>query len=90
MSERKDRIRELCDEAIAKVDAAIRAHKEARPSDLDEACLLQVRSELVQMRDTLDSSKFRPGYGRFLLDWPDEHGLVAYLIDVAYQYKRRT
>lgn len=27
-----------------------------------------------------------PGYSRFILDWPDDEGLVEELVNIAYQY----
>ena len=42
------------------------------------------------MEGAMDKAVFRPSYGRFLLDWPDEHGLVKYLLGVSQDYERWT
>jgi hypothetical protein len=83
-----EKIAGLCDAAITKVDDAIASHERGEPADLSIPMLQKVKTELVKMRENLKPSVFKPSYPRFVLDWPDEHGLVAYLSEVAYQYSR--
>ena len=80
----------LCDKAIQRVDLAIAKHEKGEPEDLSVPLLAIVRRELESMREARDMGKFCPGYGRFILDWPDEHGLVDFLLEVEYEYKRQS
>lgn len=77
-----------CQAAIDRVDLAILNHDQNRPEDLSIPLLGKVREELIQMNTALSPSVFRPSYGRFVLDWPDERGLVRLLSDVGHQYER--
>ncbi len=88
MSMRKKRVHDLCSEALARVDEAIRCHHQGEPADLSIPLLQSVRRELQKMQQVLDPAVFSPSYGRFILDWPDEHGLVSFLLEVDYQYGR--
>ena len=83
-------IKQLCSQAIERVDIAIEKHKKGEPADLNISMLLKVRNELVKMQSATDKSKYSPTYGRFILDWPDEYGLINYLLGVSYEYKKRT
>lgn len=78
----------LVSAAIEKVDEAIRCHERGVPADLSVSMLQTIRSELERMSLAQDPTSFRPGYGRFLLEWQDEHGLVKQLMEVEYQYER--
>lgn len=78
----------VCEEAIARVRKAIDNHRSGKPECLDIPALQQVMVELIKMVKTLDSKKYSPSYGRFLLDWPDNNGLVDYLLDVSHKYKK--
>ena len=88
MNEQKASVERQCLAAIDRVDLAILNHQQNKPEDLSISLLLKVREELIQMKNALSPSLFRPSYGRFVLDWPDEHGLVRDLSDVGYQYER--
>ena len=81
---------DLCSRALARVEQAIRNHEAGAPEDLSISVLQKVAAELRRMAETLDRSKYQPGYGRALLDWPDDHGLVEYLLDVSQKYKSWT
>lgn len=81
-------IAEMCDHAIARIDRAIARHEGGEPEDLNVELLREVRREIVSMRDARDAGVFSPGYARFLLDWPDEHGLVQMLVDLSHKYKQ--
>lgn len=88
MNDKKVSVEQQCEMAIDRVDLAIRNHEQKKAEDLSIPLLRKVREELVQMKAALSPSVFRPSYGRFVLDWPDEHGLVRQLSDVGYQYER--
>ena len=85
---KQDNIKGLCEAAILKVEAAINAHEKGEPADLSIPFLKNVRGELTKMSETLKPSNFKPSYPKFMMDWADEHGLVKYLSEVAYQYGR--
>jgi hypothetical protein len=88
MNDKKLTMEQECQVAIDRVDVAIRNHEQNRPEDLSIPMLRKVREELVQMKAALSPSVFRPTYGRFVLDWPDKHGLIRLLSDLEYQYER--
>ena len=83
-------IKQLCSQAIDKVDKAIEKHKRGEPADLDISILLNVRNELVKMQSVTDKSQYSPLYDRFILDWPDQYGLRDFLIYVSNEYMDRT
>ena len=92
MSKKKrlEAVAERCQEARRRVQVAVENHQAGRPEDLNIEILENVRADLSQMSKILDKNHFRPSYGRYLLDWPDEHGLVEYLLGVAQDYCRWT
>ncbi|MDO4690214.1 MAG: hypothetical protein Q4A58_02840 [Fusobacterium sp.] len=53
--------------------------------DIGKNALLNIKKEIIKMSEILDSNKYKPIYGRFLLDFPQTK-LVAYLLEVAYFY----
>lgn len=85
---RKEQVQVLIDAAIAMVDEAVAAHERGEPADLSVSMLRKVRTELERMAMAMSRQVFRPGFGRFLLEWPDEHGLVKRLMAVEYHYER--
>ena len=88
MSAKKDRVQNLCSAAIKRVDEAIANHQGGQPEDLSVPMLINIRAELVNMQGALAPGTFRPSFGRFILDWPDQHGLIQQLSNVAYEYER--
>lgn len=88
MSAKKDRVQDLCSAAIKRVDEAIANHQRGQPEDLSVPMLINIRAELVNMQESLAPATFRPSFGRFILDWPDQHGLIQQLSNVAYEYGR--
>lgn len=38
------------------------------------------------MKRVMDPKVYMPGYPRFILDWPDEDGLIDELINISYLY----
>ena len=88
MNEKSTQVQLLCQSVLERVDLAIRNHEKSIPDDLSIPMLTKIRQELLQMKAALTPSSFRPSYPRFLLDWPDEHGLIAQLSKIAYDYDR--
>lgn len=75
-------------EALSAVDAALAAHTAGSDAPFSVTMLMRVRSELEKMRKQESSKSYSPTYPRFVMDWPDESGLVKLLVDVAYEYER--
>lgn len=73
-------------EAARAVRAAIQQHERGdRHAPLSKRVLGQVLAELEEMER---SPTFEPKYPRFVLDWPDETGLVKQLIVAAHLHRR--
>ena len=87
---RRPEVADCCKRALERVEQAILNHQRGHPEDLDITTLEQVAKELGKMAQALNKTKYQPAYARFLLDWPDEHGLVEYLIGVSQDYCRWT
>lgn len=79
-----------CVRALERVDEAIANHGANSPEDLSVKVLRRVKDELEQMVTVLDSTKYKPSYGKFILDWPDEHGLIDVLLGASQDYQRWT
>jgi len=88
MKDKYDQVNLLCEQAIARVEKAVLNHKNREPEDLSLAMLENIRVELIKMKMAMSPSRFQPTYGRFIIDWPDEHGLVKKLSELNYQYGR--
>lgn len=80
----------LCVRALERVDEATANHLAGRSDDLSIGTLENVKRDLERMLQALDKTKFSPSYSRFILDWPDEHGLIDFLLGVSQNYKRWT
>lgn len=78
----------LLDEALKKIDDAISRHARNEAAPLSIQVLSQVKKELEEMIKVMDPKSYIPGYPRFILDWPDENGLIDELINLAYQYEK--
>jgi hypothetical protein len=82
-------VKDLCTLALARLDAAISSADDKGRSGLPLSLLKKVRDEVVAMSEALDPQVFSPGFGRALLDWPDEGSdLIDFLIEVKYRYDR--
>lgn len=84
----KSKVYNLCEDAIKRIDDALEKHSKGEPADLSIPMLNRVKSEVEEMKESLNPSLFKPTYPRFVSDWPDDHGLVGLLTDLAYQYGR--
>ena len=71
------------EEAVCVVAQRIEDHQSGRDAPFSAAFLVQVRDEL---RTMAQDPEHEPQYPRFLLDWPDETGLKAMLMDLAYRF----
>lgn len=76
----------LLNEVIKKVDEAINQHERNEVAPLSFQALMQVKKELKEMKRVMDPKVYMPGYPRFILDWPDEDGLIDELINISYLY----
>ena len=76
----------LLNNALKKVVDAINRHERDEAAPLSIQVLLQVKKELEEMIRVMDPKNYMPGYPRFILDWPDEDGLIDELVNLAYQY----
>ena len=93
MSKRKRRPEAVageCREALLRVERALENHRAGRPEGLSASVLEQVSVELRAMLNALDKSMYSPNYAIYILDWPNDHGLVNYLVGVACNYERWT
>ena len=72
--------------SLKKVINAIDRHERNELAPLSIQVLIQIKKELEEMVSTMNPEVYKPGYPRFILDWPDEDGLIEELVDVAYQY----
>lgn len=72
--------------ALDEVAGALAKHNQGAPAPLSSALLAQVLKELETMQQVMNPAAFKPGYPRFLLDWPDETGLAERLSELAYAY----
>ncbi|MBM3220883.1 MAG: hypothetical protein FJZ38_19775 [Candidatus Rokubacteria bacterium] len=91
LNARQRRVAALCEDAIARIDAAIASWSPAtlaeNPQGLPPELLAEVRRELVRMREALDPRRYECGFGRPLVDSYDGD-LVDFLLSVAYEYGR--
>jgi len=76
----------LLSDAFKKVVDAIIRHERNEVAPLSIQVLIQVKKELEEMIRVMDPKVYMPGYPRFILDWPDDDGLIDELINLAYQY----
>ncbi len=72
--------------AIEKIIDAIERHERNEMAPLSIKLLLQTKKELEVMIQEMNPDFYMPQYPRFILDWPDDEGLVEELINIAYQY----
>jgi len=77
---------ELINIAIKKIIDAIDRHERNEIAPLSIKLLLQTKKELEVMIQEMNPDFYMPQYPRFILDWPDDEGLIEELINIAYQY----
>ncbi len=78
----------LLKNVLKKVLDAICRHERNETAPLSVQALMQVKKELEEMIKVMDPKAYMPGYPHFILDWPDEDGLIEELVDVPYQYEK--
>ena len=78
----------LVNNALKRVVDSIKKHEKRSIAPLSIQLFNQVKNELEQMIRIMNPRVFMPNYPRFILDWPDEDGLIEELINIAYQYKK--
>lgn len=83
------KVEALCKRALSEIDGAIQKHERGEDADLSIPVLQKIRVEIEKMLVSLNPQEYMPSYARFMLDsWEDKHGLVDFLAEVSYQYKR--
>jgi len=88
MSNQKDLVKIDCEAAIKRLTFAKENHEKKLPEDLSIEMIDRILFEVQTMTETLSPQVFRPTFGKFILDWPDEHGLISLLSELSYRYER--
>ncbi len=88
ITEKQTKISAECDRMLERLTQAATNHESGIAEDLSPAMIATVRREVEQMREALSNKQFKPSFGRFVLDWPDEHGLVDGLLKLLESYSR--
>ncbi|MEM7249190.1 MAG: hypothetical protein AAF533_27975 [Acidobacteriota bacterium] len=88
MSDRSRFVVGLLEEGLARVDLALERHGRGEPEDLSVGILTSVRRDLQKMQVALDPATYCSAYPRFVLDWPNEHGLIDLLVHVHAEYDK--
>lgn len=71
---------------LDKVIDAMNKYKYGEVAPLSPQVLIKVKTELEEKIKVMDPKIYMPGYPRFILDWPDDDGLLEALLNTAYQY----
>ncbi|MFP1723840.1 hypothetical protein ACLEEB_13280 [Lonsdalea quercina] len=71
---------------LKKVVDAIGKHERNEVAPLSIQLLVKIKKELEEMLRVMNPNVYMPGYSRYILDWPDDDGLIEELINVSYQY----
>ncbi len=71
---------------LKRVVDAINRHEKRQAAPLSLQILIQVKKELEEMIEVMNPKVYQPSYPRFILDWPDEEGLIDELINASYLY----
>ncbi|MBS9439731.1 hypothetical protein EAE91_22065 [Photorhabdus noenieputensis] len=75
-------------DALQLVQDTIELHQSGKNAPLSVSALTQVKKELEEMIRVMNPQVYKPSYPRFIMDWPDENGVISTLIDVAYFYQK--
>lgn len=73
-------------EALEKVDDAVSRHERNEAAPLSIQALMNIKKELKEIIIVMDPRIYIPDYPLFILDWPDEDGLIDKLINISYLY----
>ena len=76
----------LIDTTLARIEAAIARHHAGEAEPLSSALLQIISNEIRQVRAEWPLRAV--GYGRFIIDWPDNSEIRSDLIDAAYEMER--
>jgi len=68
------------------VIGAIGKHERNEVAPLSIQSLVKIKKELEEMLRVMNPNIYMPGYSRYILDWPDDDGLIEALINVSYEY----
>lgn len=91
--EKKAYVKKLCEEGINKIDDILKECRKENTQnyqDIDISLLINTKDELIKMINILDKSIYKPIYPRFILDYPSSSTLIDYLINIAYEYNKKT
>ncbi|PHM40122.1 hypothetical protein Xmau_02310 [Xenorhabdus mauleonii] len=75
-------------DALQLVSDAIELHQQGKKAPLSINVLNQIKKELEEMVKAMNPNSYVPSYPRFIIDWPDDSGLIETLLNVSYNYKR--
>lgn len=81
-----EQLEHLIDRTLAQIEAAIAHHNAGEIEPLPSALLQSISKDIRQVR--AEWPLRAAGYGRFIIDWPDDSEIRSDLIDVAYQMER--
>ena len=88
MSNQRNLIKIKCEEAIQRLVLAKENHEKGRSEDLSIEMIDRIIYEIQIMMTALSPQVFRPTFDKFILDWPDELGLISLLSELSYRYQR--
>lgn len=88
ITEKQLKVANECQSMLDRLDQAAKNHENGVADDLSPSMVAEVRNEVQQMLEALSNKQFKPSFGRFVLDWPDEHGLVDGLLKLLESYLR--
>lgn len=78
----------ILNESLSKIDDAVNRNERNEKAPISISALIEVKKELEEMKRVMDPKIYMPGYPRFILDWPDEDGLVDELVNISYLYAK--
>lgn len=81
-----EQLEHIIDTTLARIEAAIARHHAGEAEPLPTALLQTISNEIRQVR--VEWPLRAVGYGRFIIDWPDDSEIRSNLIDAAYQIER--
>ncbi|MDO5089577.1 MAG: hypothetical protein Q4D53_07315 [Leptotrichiaceae bacterium] len=91
MKKRIEAVKMKCEEAIKRIDDILSESEEEKKYGLSDDILLKIKGEIINMKKTLDKSKYKPIYGIFISDYQfADEKLLNYLLDVSVFYKKYT
>lgn len=81
-----ERLEDLLNRTLARIDAAIAGNHTKDAEQLPNVLLFRISNDIRQVRCAWPLRAV--GYGRFVIDWPNDSEFRSQLIDAAYQIER--